>query len=235
MRQARIFVLKFGFVRFRYSHLLVFKKLVIQKLNLSSFPFRNRTLPWLLSLSLFGLSAISFVYFLGIYRNTKAEDSIVKSDTETMETDLKKLKEEGEKVQQNLSPEQRQTLVAAHKLVARKDFSWSRLFADVESVLPPGVSVSKISVQEVYKDSFGTKADLEFAVLSRDASSVLNMIDTMNSSGIFQADLRGQDLQKGETITYTEFTLRLVYSPRTSVPTASTIENSVASTGEVKQ
>jgi Tfp pilus assembly protein PilN len=208
---------------------------VIQKLNLSSLPFRNRTLPWLLSLSLLGLSAISFVYLIGVYRNTKAEDAIVKGDTETMETDLKRLKEDGEKVQQSLSAEQRQTLVAAHKLVARKDFSWSRLFADVESVLPSGVSVSRISVQEVYKDSFGTKADLDFAVLSRDSSSVLNMIDTMNASGVFQADLRGQDLQKGETITYTEFTLRLIYSPRSSVPTASTLENSVASNDEVKQ
>lgn len=201
---------------------------MIQKLNLSSFPFRNRILPWLLSLSLFALSAIGFAYFYNDYRNTKALDEVVKSGTTTMEEDLKRLKEDGEKVQQSLTLEQKQTLVAAHKLVARKDFSWSRLFSDVESLLPSGVSVSRINVQDVYKDSFGTKADLEFSVLSRDSQSVINMIDNMNASGTFQAELRGQDLQKGETITYTEFNLRLIYSPRTSVPTVQTVENSVA-------
>ncbi len=201
---------------------------MIQKLNLSSIPFRNRILPWLLSLSLFALSAIGFAYFYNDYRNTKALDEVVKSGTTTMEEDLKRLKEDGEKVQQSLTLEQKQTLVAAHKLVARKDFSWSRLFSDVESLLPSGVSVSRINVQDVYKDSFGTKADLEFSVLSRDSQSVINMIDNMNASGTFQAELRGQDLQKGETITYTEFNLRLIYSPRTSVPTVQTVENSVA-------
>ena len=40
------------------------------------------------------------------------------------------------------------------------------------------------------------------------------MIENMNSSGIFQAELRGQDLQKTESITYTEYTLRLLYTPR---------------------
>ncbi len=201
---------------------------MIQKLNLSSIPFRNRTLPWLLSLSLFALSAIGLAYFYNDYRNTKALDEVVKSGTSAMEEDLKRLKEDGEKVQQSLTLEQKQTLVAAHKLVARKDFSWSRLFSDVESLLPSGVSVSRINVQDVYKDSFGTKADLEFSVLSRDSQSVINMIDNMNASGTFQAELRGQDLQKGETMTYTEFNLRLIYLPRSSVPSVQTLENSVA-------
>jgi Tfp pilus assembly protein PilN len=208
---------------------------VIQKLNLSSVPFRNRTLPWLLTFSLFALSAIGLVYFYNDYRNTKILDEIAKSGTSTMEEDLKRLKEEGEKVQQSLTPEQKQTLVAAHKLVARKDFSWSRLFADFETLLPAGVSVSRINVQDVYKDSFGTKADLEFSVLSRDYQSVLNMIDNMNASGTFQAELKGQDLQKGETITYTEYNLRLIYSPRSSVPTIQTVENSVATIDGGKQ
>ena len=145
-----------------------------------------------------------------------------------METELKDLKDKGQQVQQELSPEQKQSLVASHKLVARKDFSWSNLFADVESLLPPSVSVSRINVQDVYKDQNGTKAELEFAVLSRDYASVINMIDRMNSSGMFQAELRGQDLQKSEAITYSEYAIRLIYSPRSGVPIATTTD-SVAS------
>jgi len=130
-----------------------------------------------------------------------------------MDTEVKRLKGEGEKVQQQLTPEQRNLLLAAHKLVANKSFGWSRLFADVESVLPGDVSASRISVQNVYKDGDRIKAELEFSVISQDYASVMSMIDRMNNSGLFQAELRGQDLQKNERMTFTEYTLRLIYTP----------------------
>jgi Tfp pilus assembly protein PilN len=195
------------------------KNIVIQKLNLSSNPFRNRTLPWLLSLCLLVISGIGAIWCFTMWSAAKEDDKLVKSSMEQMEADLKDLKTKGDQVQQQLSEEQRQSLVASHKLVARKDFSWSNLFADVESLLPPSVSVARINVLEVVKDPNGaTKADLEFAVLSRDPGSVINMIDRMNSSGMFQAELRGQDLQKSEAITFTEYAIRMIYSPRSGVP-----------------
>lgn len=210
------------------------KNIVIQKLNLSSNPFRNRTLPWLLSLCLFVASAIGFIWFYSIYSAANAEKEIVKNSVMQMDIELTELKKKGEQVQQALSAEQRQSLVASHKLVARKDFSWSNLFADVESLLPPSVSVSRINVLEVVKEPNGaTKAELEFAVLSRDSATVINMIDRLNSSGLFQAELRGQDLQKSEAITFTEYSIRLIYSPRSGVPINST-PDTVAS-NEVQQ
>lgn len=153
-------------------------------------------------------------------RNITAENEITKSEIESMEAEVKALKGKGELVQQQLSPEQSGLLVAAHRLVANKNFGWSRLFADLETVLPGGVSASRIAVQNVYKDGDKTRAELEFAVLSRDYQSVMTMIGNMNNSGIFQAELRGQDLQKTETLTYSEFTLRLVYTPRAGYSTA---------------
>lgn len=146
-------------------------------------------------------------------RNTIAQNEIAKGEIAQMKLDVQALKGKGELVQQQLTPEQQNLLIAAHKLVANKSFGWSRLFADLESLLPNGVSVSRIGVQNIYKDADRTKADLEFSVLSRDYQSVVTMIDNMNGSGKFQAELRGQDLQKTETITYTEYTLRLIYTP----------------------
>ncbi len=196
---------------------------MIEKLNLSSSPFRNRTLPWLLSLCLLVTSAIGFIWFYTVQSAAKSDDELVKNSIEQMEIELKDLKAKGAEVQKDMTDDQRQSLVASHKLVARKDFSWSNLFADLESLLPPSVSVSRINVLEVIKEPNGaTKADLEFAVLSRETASVINMIDRMNSSGMFQAELRGQDLQKSEAITFTEYSIRLIYSPRSGVPMAST-------------
>ena len=187
---------------------------MINKLNLSSRPFRNRTLPYLIALLLLTFAVSGAVLSFATLQNTIAQNEIAKEEIKQMETEVQALKGKGALVQQSLSPEQQSLLVAAHKLVANKSFGWSRLFADLESLLPGGVSVSRIGVQNIYKDGDKTKADLEFAVLSRDYSSVIQMIERMNNSGMFQAELRGQDLQKTESITYTEYTLGLIYTPR---------------------
>ena len=187
---------------------------MITKLNLASRPFRNRTLPYLMSLLLLAFAVAGAVLSFATLSDTRMRNENAKTDIEQMNTELQALKGKGALVQQSLTPEQQDVLIAAHKLVANKTFGWSRLFADLESLLPGGVSVSRIGVQNVYQDADKTKADLEFSVLSRDYQGVMTMIENMNSSGIFQAELRGQDLQKTESITYTEYTLRLLYTPR---------------------
>jgi Tfp pilus assembly protein PilN len=193
---------------------------VINKLNLSSRPFRNRTLPYLIALLFLAVAISGATLSFAKLRDTTAKNEIAKSEIEQMNAEVKALKGKGELVQQQLTPEQTALLVGAHKLVANKTFGWSRLFADLESVLPGGVSVSRINVENVFKDGEKTKAQLEFAVLSRDYPGVMAMIENMNGSGIFSAELRGQDLQKNERFTYTEYTLNLIYTPRSaySVP-----------------
>lgn len=146
--------------------------------------------------------------------NIRMENETAKKEITEMEEQIQTFEANGKLVQQSLTPEQQALLVAAHKLVANKEFGWSRLFADLESLLPNGVSVSRIAVQNVYKDGDRTKADLEFAVLSRNYDEVIKMIEAMNNSGLFQAELRGQDLQKTDAITYTEYSLGLIYMPR---------------------
>ena len=50
-------------------------------------------------------------------------------------------------------------------------------------------------------------------MLSRDYGPIMAMIENMHNSGLFQAELRGQDLQKSDRGDFTEYTLRLVYLP----------------------
>jgi Tfp pilus assembly protein PilN len=202
---------------------------VITKLNLASKPFRNRTLPYLLALVMLACSVAGALLCFASLRETTAQNEIAKLQIAQMDEEAKRLKGEGEKVQQQLSPEQRTLLVAAHKLVANKAFGWSRLFADLEQVLPGSVSASRISVANIYKENERIKAELEFSVLSRDYQSVMTMIENMNSSGVFQAELRGQDLQKSERFTFTEYTLRLIYTPGYGYSTAPTTD--IAQTG----
>lgn len=195
---------------------------MINKLNLSSQPFRNRTLPYLLALLLLAFAVAGAVLSFVSLRKTTSDNEIAKANIAEMDGQLKELKDKGALVQQALTPEESAILIAAHKLVANKSFGWSRLFADLESLLPGSVSVSRIVIENVYQDNEQTKAELEFSVLSRDYPSVMTMIEKMNSSGIFQADLRGQDLQKTDSITYTEYSLRVIYTPRSGYNNAPT-------------
>jgi Tfp pilus assembly protein PilN len=156
-----------------------------------------------LSLVLIALGAFGALVGLSQWYQTGKEIEIARKQVDEMEAETAKLKGEGAKVQQQLSSEQRQVLVAAHKLVANKTFGWSRLFADLESVLPGNVSTSRISVENIYRDGDRVKADLQLAVLSRDHDSVMGMIGAMTNSGLFQAELRGQDRQENERNIYT--------------------------------
>lgn len=193
---------------------------MITRLNLATHPFRNRTTPYLLSLVLMALGAFGALVGITQWYQTNKEIEIARKQLDEMEAEIAQLKGKGDLVQQQLSPEQRQVLIAAHKLVANKTFGWSRLFADLEAVLPGDVSTSRISVENIYRDGDRVKAELELGVLSRNYQSVMGMIGSMNNSGLFQAELRGQDRQENERVTYTEYTLRLVYTPAYGFSTA---------------
>jgi Tfp pilus assembly protein PilN len=186
---------------------------VINKLNLSTHPFRNRNLPYILAVLMLGISVAGALFCFGRLRANAVKNEEYRVNISKMDSDIKRLNGEGEKIQQQLTPEQQNLVIAAHKLVANKDFVWSRLFSDLESVLPGGVSASRIAVKNVFSENDQVRADLDFAVIAHDYPSVMEMIDRMNNSGLFQAELRGQDLQKTERTSFTEYTLHIIYSP----------------------
>jgi hypothetical protein len=90
-------------------------------------------------------------------------------------------------------------------------------------------------VVDVYRDGDRIKAELELGVLSRDYQAVMGMIGSMNNSGIFQAELRGQNLQKNESSTYSEYTLRMIYTPPYGTPAAPLTDVAQAAQGGVQQ
>ncbi len=186
---------------------------MITKLNLATHPFRNRVLPYLIAGLLLVASAAVGIYCLATIRDNGSKNELLATAIKERQDEIERLKGEGAKVQQLLTPEQKALLMASHRLVANKRFGWSRLFADLESVLPASVSASRISVENVYQDGDRIKAELEFSVLSKDYPAVMGMIENMNNSGLFRAELRGQDLEQNERITYTEYTFRLIYTP----------------------
>lgn len=187
---------------------------MLDRLNLATNPFRNRTLPYLIAAAVVVAAFVVAIYGVSRYQSATETNKVVKAEIDDLGKRVRDLNEKGDRVRQSMTPAQERLMIAAHSLVAHKDFSWSRLLSDLETVLPGSVSASRINVENVYREGEQLRAELDLSVLARDYRGVLEMIRRMNETGIFRASLRGQDLQKNERFTYSEFTLKLVYSPR---------------------
>ena len=184
------------------------------KLNLATRPFSNHALPWVLTALIVTVSLIALVVIIRWTGQARAQGDAVQVDINALNQQERDLKAQAAAVKNSLSQEQLQTLAAAHVLVDRKRFSWSRLFADLEAVLPAIVRVTRISVRDVAARGEQTLAELDLNVVSKSPATITDMIGEMDRVGIFQAELRAQNLQKGRGESGTEYELYVIYRPR---------------------
>jgi Tfp pilus assembly protein PilN len=203
---------------------------VTSKLNLANKPFTNRALPWILTALILSISLLAFVLIVRSAGKANAEAAILQKEIRTLKVEEEGLQKKTQEVKASLSPEQLLTLNAAHQLIDRKQFSWSRLFIDLESALPGAVRVTRIGVRDVAAAGDRTVAELELAVVAKSYATVTEMISNMDRNGIFQAELRSQNLQKGRGESGTEYELFVIYRPRLGSP-ATVNQTSIASVG----
>jgi Tfp pilus assembly protein PilN len=202
---------------------------VIENLNLASQPFRNRTLPWTVAAVVALFSVVTLFFTLTQWRATHARALSVEQDVRGLRAESDELKKQAGEINESLTDDQRRTLDAAHLIVDRKNFSWSRLFADLETTLPLGVRVSRITVRDISGSVGGSRsnAELELAVVAHSAADVTDMMGQMARSGIFSADLLTQTpAPKGEA--GIEATLRIRYAPPAGRPTKANVNDNSA-------
>ena len=183
-------------------------------LNLASKPFSNRILPWALTAIVLFVSLIGLVVVVRLTTQANKEAATAQAEINGLRQREQALLQAAKKVENSFTPDQRLALPAAHELVDRKGFSWSRLLADLESSLPANVRVSRIAVRDITQQSNQTVAHLDLAVFAKNAATISEMISAMHQEGIFQAELRNQNLQKGRGESGTEYELSVVYRAR---------------------
>ena len=187
---------------------------MITNLNLATRPFNNRVLPWLLTFVVLLVSVIGLFLVVHLTSKANSEAAVVQVDINNLRQQEQNLMEQAKAVQNTLTPDQQLTLKAAHQLVDRKRFSWSRLFADLEASLPGSVRVSRIAVRDVTPQGDQMVAELDLAVFAKTPTTITEMISSMDRAGVFHAELRSQNLQKGRGESGTEYELYVVYRPR---------------------
>lgn len=184
------------------------------KLNLASRPFRNRALPWTVTAL---VAVASFVALLLIAQSTfttRAKIEKTQREVDDLQKETALLTRRAKDIEIALTPEQKKELKYAHALVDRKKFSWARLFSDLEASLPGPVRVTRIMVKEVRMQGDRPVADLDLVVASKAPTNVTEMIQEMESQGIFSAVLVSQNPQRGRGETGSEYELNVHYVPR---------------------
>ena len=192
---------------------------MLNKINLANKPFTNRSLPWIAASVILIGSLVALFLLLRSSSKANAQTASLQTEIRSLRQEESGLEQQANNVKQSLTQEQFQTLRAAHELVDRKKFSWSRLFGDLEGALPGEVRVTRISVRDVAVRGEQTVAELDLTVVAKSSTMITSMIADMDRTGVFQANLRAQNLQKGRGETGAEYELTVFYRPRIGVPT----------------
>lgn len=191
---------------------------MIGRLNLSSHPFRNRTLPWATAVVVSVASLLAIVYVLTEGARARQQADAVERTVAQMRGEKKAIEAQAEEVRQQVPADQMEVLDAAHALVDRKTFSWSQLFADLEGVLPANVRVQRISVRDVMQQGGQTRADLEMTVVGRAPDDVTGMMIEMGRLGTFNAVPVTENFKQDRGERGYEWTLRVAYVQRVKRP-----------------
>ena len=160
------------------------------------------------------VSLVSLIFIVQATRQANAQADAVQRDINNLGQQEQALRVQVEAVKNSFTSDQLQVLDSAHALVDRKRFSWSRLFADLESALPGAVRVKSIAVRRVVTRGDETLAELDMTVIAKTPDIVTDMIAEMDRGGVFQADLRAQNLQRGRGESGAEYELAVIYRPR---------------------
>ncbi len=196
------------------------------KLNLASKPFSNRSLPWVVTTLVIFVSLVCLVFIVRATGRANAQAAAVQKDINDLKQQELNLRKQADAIKGSLTAERLQTLAAAHTVVDRKHFSWSRLFADLESALPGTVRVKRIAVRGVTTRGDGTLADLELTVVAKNPATVTEMIAEMDRGGVFHAELRSTTLSRGRDETGAEYELAVIYRPRAGSATEAVASSS---------
>lgn len=183
-------------------------------LNLASKPFSNRVLPWALSAIVLLISVIGLVIVVRLTTVANRQAAAIQVENNALKQQEKVLMDAANAVKVQMTGEQQKAVPAAHRLIDRKRFSWSRLLADFESALPSNVRVSRIAVRDVATQADSTIATLDLAVFTKEPATISKMIEDMHKAGVFQLVLRSQNLAKGRGEQGTEYEFDVIYRAR---------------------
>ena len=199
--------------------------------NLSSRPFRNRRLFWLVILLLFVIPSYFGLGAVGDLARRQAELDALAAEIQGLQGGIR-TPDKPASANVTISADRNLQLLAASELIARRAFSWSQLLDDIERNLPAGVRVLRVAVAQIQpneRDAAGVEkesaATLNMNVIGKSGAEVTTMINKFHESRRFRVFPVSQKAVEGtEEI---EFELKVEYLTRPAAPRAG-LNNQIA-------
>jgi type IV pilus assembly protein PilN len=168
-------------------------------LNLATRPYqdvRSFYARWGMIVAVTALAAAA-LWGLAIYRYNTTRD--VREKVGQAKTELKRLEEQRKKAEQLMAqPENAPTKQRSeflNGLIARKAFSWTQIFTDLEGIMPARVQVTALA-PEVTKEN---QLQLRMKLSSTSRDAVLELVRKMEASDRFrQAQVRSESRRENE-------------------------------------
>ena len=199
--------------------------------NLSSRPFRNRRLFWLVILLLFVVPSYFGINAIGVLARRQSELDALDAEVQKLQGALKTA-DKPAPTNVTISADRNLQLVAASELIARRAFSWSQLLDDIERNLPAGVRVLRVAVAQIQPNERNgaageneNDATLNMTVIGKSNADVTAMINKFHESRRFKvAPVSRKAVEGTDEI---EFELKVEYLAPTPAPRAS-LNNQIA-------
>lgn len=155
------------------------------RFNLATAPLENNR-RFIAGAGALGLLALAALVFLSVhtYRTWRA-DRAIREDIARLTAQIGADQQEQDalraefRTKANMDTLARSTYL--NGLIAQRVFPWTKMFADLEHVLPPGVRVISISPQ---RDKEGN-VNLELSVGAQDDGSILKFLQSLEASPAF--------------------------------------------------
>jgi hypothetical protein len=199
--------------------------------NLSSQPFRNRRLFWLVILLLFVVPSYFGLDAIGMMAKRQSELDALDAEIQRLQGALKTVVKPAS-TNVTISSDRNLQLVAASELIARRAFSWSQLLGDIERNLPVGVRVLRVAVAQIQPDERDDAASgdennvtLNMTVIGKSGADVTTMINKFHESRRFKVfPIEKKAVEGTDEI---EFDLKVEYLAPTPAPRAG-LSNQIA-------
>jgi hypothetical protein len=186
-------------------------------LNLSSRPFTNHRLFWIVTAVIFLGSVWFFLWAVTERSVVSAKAGQIKQRIESQKAlaDARRAereKRESEQVKTVINEQEAVELASARRLILERSFSWNQMIAELEQIIPQEVRISAIKFVGI-SEAGGVVTNVQVKALGATAAEMTEMMGNINNSGgtfvVVQADQEAT-AETGET----PFTLELTYTQR---------------------
>lgn len=161
------------------------------RVNLASLPFRRERAENITLAGTAGVLTVLLLVFLGLVIHSRIEVSGIKKVLAAQNTRLQRLQLEQSRYSSVLNQPGNADVIAwsvlLNHIIARRGLSWTRVFADLSTVMPPNMRLIGLRLPQLAaEDSGGTnRVQLDMVVATPQSGTVVELLKALQQSSLF--------------------------------------------------